>query len=299
MKITRRRFIKTTLTSIGGIALGSQFLFTSCAGTKKSPFYDPYERVPLGKTTLRPSRLCMGTGIFGGGGQSNLTRLGFEQGVALVRELYERGVRMFDCADSYGTHFIIGEALKRYPRDSYVVFTKVWFRGVKDLDMNIAVERFLKELQTDYIDGIQLHCAESADWTVEAAPHMEVMDSLKKQGVIRSHGVSCHSLDALRTAAASSWVDTCHVRINPFGVNMDDTFEKVVPVIRSLKEAGKGVIGMKIFGEGKFAQDPEKKNQSLTFALQSGLVDVMTIGMDKISDLLDTEQRIRTVKRMT
>lgn len=298
MKITRRRFIKTTLAGIGGVALGSHFLFNSCAGTKKSPFYDPYERVSLGRTTLRPSHLCMGTGIFGGGGESNLTRLGFEQGVALVRELYDRGVRIFDCADSYGTHFIIGEALKPYPRDNYVVFTKVWFRGVKDLDMNVTVRRFLQELQTDYIDGIQLHCAESADWTVEAAPHMEVMDKLKEQDVIRSHGVSCHTLDALRTAAASTWVDTCHVRINPFGVNMDDTFENVVPVVKSLKEAGKGVIGMKIFGEGKFAQDPQKKDESLTFALQSGLVDVMTIGMDKMSDLLDTEERIRRVKRV-
>jgi len=127
---------------------------------------------------------------------------------------------------------------------------------------------------------------------------MEVMDRLKEQGVIRSHGVSCHSLDALRTAAASAWVDTCHVRINPFGVNMDDTFEKVVPVVKSLKEAGKGVIGMKIFGEGKFVQDPQKKDESLTFALQSGLVDVMTIGMDKMSDLLDTEERIKRVKRV-
>lgn len=298
MKITRRRFIKTSIAAVGGIMLGTHHLLASCANTKKSPFYNPYELVDLGKTGLRPSRLCMGTGIFGGNGESNLTRLGFEQGVSLVRQLYEKGVRMYDCADSYGSHFIVGEALKSYPRDSYVVFTKVWFRGVKDLDMNAAVVRFMKELQTDYVDGIQLHCAAAADWTTEAALHMEVMDKLKQKGIIRSHGVSCHSLDALRTAAREPWVDTCHVRINPFGVNMDDTFENVVPVIRQLKEAGKGVIGMKIFGEGKFAQDPEKKNQSLTFALQSGLVDVMTIGMDKISDLLDTEERIRKVPRV-
>lgn len=298
MKYTRRRFIKTGLAGLGGLALSGKYLLTSCAGAKKSPFYNPYERVELGKTGLKPSRLCMGTGIVGGGGESNLTRLGFEQGVELVKQLYERGIRMYDCADSYGTHFIIGEALKSYPRDSYVIFTKVWFQGVNDLDINVTADRFLRELQTDYLDGVQLHCATSPTWNTDASAHMEALDKLKQKGVIRSHGVSCHTLGALKAAAAEPWVDTCHVRINPFGVNMDDSFDNVVPVIKQLHEAGKGVIGMKIYGEGKFAQDGEKKDQSLTFALQSGFIDVINIGMDKISDLLDTEERIQRIPRV-
>lgn len=299
MKFTRRNFIKTSLAGLGALALGNDLLLSSCAATKKSPFYDPYEIVELGKTGIKSSRLSMGTGIIGGGGNSNLTRLGFENGVNLVKQMYEKGIRMYDCADGYGTHPIIAEALKDYPRDSYAVVTKVWYRGVKDLDMNAAVERFLKELQTDYIDVLQMHCVESASWSEEDKRHLEVLEKLKQKGVIRAHGMSCHSLDAIKLAISDPWVDVCHVRLNPFGLNMDDTFENVVPVVKQLHNTGKGVIGMKIYGEGKIAQDPEKKDQSLTFALQSGIIDIMTIGMDKIDNLLDTEERIRRVPRKT
>jgi len=267
--------------------------------------YDPYDLVEIGKTGIKTTRLAMGTGIRGGNRQSNLTRLGHEQAVRFVREIYERGVRMFDMADSYGTHACVSEALKIYPRSDYVLFTKMAPRrrptaeGVRPGEETEAeVMRFLEELQTDYIDGLQIHgYALSGNWNTECSDYMTAFVKLKERGIIRAHGLSSHSLEAIETAVNEPWVDAMHVRINAYGVSMDDATEKVEPVVRQLHQAGKGVISMKVYGEGAFSNSEELRDGSLRFVLQSGIVDIVNIGMDKISDITDTEIRIRKVPK--
>ena len=295
MNYSRRHFIRTAATGMGAVLLQGCF-----SGTGN---HDPYERVELGKTGIKTTRLSMGTGIKGGNRQSNLTRLGHEQAVQLVRQIYERGVRMFDMADSYGTHAYVGEALKIYPRTDYVLFTKMTPRRrptaegeLPGSEAESEVRRFLEELQTDYIDGLQLHgYSFTGNWSTDYSDYMTAFDKLKERGIIRAHGLSSHSLDAIKTAVNESWVDAMHVRLNPYGVNMDDTAEKVDPVVKQLHQTGKSVIAMKVYGEGEFADNDELKDGSLRFVLQSGAVDIINIGMDKISDIVDTESRIRKV----
>ncbi|MDR0815117.1 MAG: aldo/keto reductase [Bacteroidales bacterium] len=292
MKYSRRTFISTTAAGIGAALLNSPFAEAGELARKHSP----YEKVTLGKTGITTTRLCLGTGIRGGDRQSNLTRLGFDNGVQLVRSIYDSGVRMVDMADSYGTHGIVGEALKIHPRKDYVLFTKLWCNE-ESKDIDAILQRFLKELQTDYIDGVMMHCLTSRKWNTELNVYMEGLERAKQKGLIHSHGLSCHSLAAVETAVGEAWVDCIHVRINPFAVNMDDQPEKVAPVVKQLHDAGKGVIGMKVYGEGQFAGDSAKKDQSLNYILNLGAVDVLDIGMDKISDLRDTEKRIRRISK--
>jgi aryl-alcohol dehydrogenase-like predicted oxidoreductase len=297
MKYSRRNFIKTAATGVGAVLLSNCF---SGAGN-----HDPYDLVEIGKTGIKTTRLSMGTGIRGGNRQSNLTRMGHEKAVALVREIYERGVRMFDLADGYGTHACVSEALKIYPRSDYVIFTKMITRrrptdeGLRPGEETEAeVKRFLDELQMDYIDGLLLHGWNfSGNWSTECSDYMTAFTKLKERGIIRAHGLSSHSLDAIQTAVNEPWVETMHVRFNKYGVNMDDATEKVEPVVKQLHQAGKGVIAMKVFGEGAFSNSEELRDNSLRFVLQSGIVDVLTIGMDKISDIIDTESRIRKVPK--
>ena len=297
MKYSRRHFIRTATTGVGAVIL------YSCFPEKEN--HDPYELVEIGKTGIKTTHLAMGTGIRGGNSQSNLTRLGHEQAVQFVREIYERGVRMFDMADSYGTHACVSEALKIYPRHDYTLFTKMAPRRRPSAEgerpgeeTEAEVKRFLDELQTDYIDGLQLHgWAFSGDWNTVYSDYLTAFDKLKERGIIRAHGLSSHSLDAVKTAVNESWVDAMHVRFNAYGVNMDDKTENVAPVVKQLHQAGKGVIAMKVFGEGVFANSDELRDGSLRFVLQSGDVDILTIGMDKISDIIDTEGRIRNVSK--
>ena len=297
MKYTRRHFIGTAAAGVGAML----FNIRHAGAVPVAGNHDPYEIVELGKTGIKTTRLCMGTGMKGGNRQSNLVRSGFEEGVKLVREMYHRGVRMFDLADSYGTHPIVSEALKIYPRRDYVLFTKLWFTkgGIPEPerpDAETVVARFLKELQTDYIDGLQLHFVTSGNWNAELSDYMTALDKLKQKGVIRSHGLSCHSLPAIETAVRESWVDTIHVRINPYGIKMDDKTENVEPVVKQLHQGGKGVIGMKILGQGELVSD-EQRDNCFSYVLRLGTVDILDIGIEKTGDIVDCENRIRKVNK--
>jgi len=294
MKYSRRHFIGTAAAGMGAM------LFNGCVSGPTH--YDPYDTVELGQTGIKTTRLCMGTGMKGGGRQSNLTRLGHEQAVKLVSEAYERGVRVFDLADGYGTHTCVSEALKPYPRSGYVIITKMGIRRrptaeglLPGAEAETEVMRFLEELKTDYIDVLQMHYILSENWNTELSPYMMAFDKLKQRGVIRAHGLSCHAVPALETAVNESWVDAIHVRINPYGVNMDDSVEKVEPVVKQLHQAGKGVIAMKVLGEGELSNSDEQRDNSFRYVLQLGAADILTIGMVKFSDIVDTEERMRKV----
>jgi len=299
MRMKRRAFLARSVSLVGGVLLGS-----GCAEDKRIgqriKVFDPYERVALGKTGIKVTRVGFGTGMRGGGRQSNQTRLGKETFEALLRASYEDGVRLFDAADLYGTHPYLASALHQMPREDYVLVSKIWWRrgGIPEKerpDADVVVGRFLKELKTDYIDVILLHCVGSASWPEELSKQMETLAKLKKKGVIRAHGVSCHSLEALEAAVHEPWVDSVHARINAYGTKMDGPPQEVVPVLQKLHEAGKGVIGMKLIGEGEFRDSDERRDASVRYVLELGCVDAMVVGFEKAHEVYDFAARVRKV----
>ena len=257
---------------------------------------DPLQRVELGKTGIKPTLLGVGTGIVGGNRSSYLTRQDSALSIAMLRYAYDRGIRMFDCADTYGTHSLVAEALKGMDREEIVLTSKIWTRdgGIPEPerpDANIVVDRFRKELNTDYIDVVQLHCMVDAQWTDGERRQMDILEDLKAKGVIRAHGTSVHSLEAMIAGVKDPWVDVLHARINPFGIAMDkpDPAE-VVEVIHRMHSSGRGVIGMKLVGDGKLRDDSEKIDQALRFVLGLGSVDMMIVGFEtdaQIDNYLD------------
>jgi len=295
MKMQRRDFIKRSMVGVGGLMLGAGIRADE---TAKPAGIDPYARVELGTTKVKMSRLCMGTGVHGGNRESNLTRMGKEKCEALLHSAYERGVRTFDLADLYGTHPYLIPALQGIPRDRIQIISKIWFRqgGIPDTDRpdaDVVIQRFLKEIKTDYLDLVLLHCVESPKWPEELRKQMEIMAKLKQKGVIRAHGVSCHSLAALQAAVTEPWVDSVHARINPYGTKMDGPAEKVAPVLKDLCKAGKGVVGMKLIGEGAFSKDEEKKNASINFVLGLGCVHILNVGFESVEQIDDFANRVK------
>lgn len=281
-KLTRRQFLATVSAGAGTVLFGSA---ASAMLTDRSVLSsDPLQIVTLGKTGIRTTLLGMGTGFNGGNRSSAITRAGNAE--EMIRYAWDKGIRYFDCADSYGTHTFLAKALKDMPREKYTLGTKIWrtpgtIPEPERPDADIVVDRFRKELNTDYIDIVQIHCMTSADWTDEQKKQMEILDNLKSKGIIKAHGVSVHSFEALEAAAASSWVDIIHVRINPFGAAMDSNDPaKVTAVIEKMHKSGKGVIGMKLIGGGNFRNDPDKIDQSLKFVLGLGTVDMIIIGFE-------------------
>jgi aryl-alcohol dehydrogenase-like predicted oxidoreductase len=291
MKIVRREFLKRSALGVGGMLLGSRMASadTPAAPTAQSgaipTYFDPFEKVALGKSGLKPSRVCMGTGTHGVAQQSNQTRLGSDNFDQLLRDAYERGVRTFDSADQYGTHPYIARAFKDVPRDSYQIFSKIRWHGDVTPDANVFVDRFLKELNTDHIDLLLMHCMTSGNWPQTMRKQMDILSGYKEKGVIRALGVSCHSIPALEAAAAEPWVDSVHTRINPFGMSMDGAPDDVVPVIRKIHAAGKGVVGMKIIGAGKLKADSDRRLQSVQYALGLGCVNILNVGFESIAQI--------------
>jgi aryl-alcohol dehydrogenase-like predicted oxidoreductase len=243
--------------------------------------------VTLGTTGIRTSRLAMGTGTVGSGHHSNQTALGLKGLSDLLLNGYDHGLRFFDSADAYGSHPHVAEALKHVSRDKVTVLTKTWARDPKTARADL--DRFRRELGTDTIDICLMHCLTEGDWTERYKGVMDVLSEAKEKGTIRAHGCSCHSIEALRAAAKSPWVEVDLARINPIGSHMDASPQEVVGVLKEMKAAGKGIIGMKILGQGDLRG---RVDDALRYALSLGVLDSFTIGAESRAEQEDLIRRI-------
>ena len=289
--MNRREFL-TTATAAG---LGTACLKSSAFGSVlalpgrdlagQQPKVQATDTVVLGKTGIKTSRLAMGTGTFGSGGGSNQTRMG--QLVQLLVSGYDSGLIFFDTGDSYGSHPEVAAALKQVGRSKAVVMTKCDDRDPQEA--KASIDRYLRELGTDYIDICLMHCLTEGDWTTRYRGVMDVFEQAKEQGKIRAHGVSCHSIEALRAAAKSPWVEVDLVRLNPVGAHMDAEPETVISVVKEMKAQGKGIIGMKILGQGAMRT---RQDEAIRFALDSGVLDAFTIGAENRSEQQDLIRRV-------
>jgi predicted aldo/keto reductase-like oxidoreductase len=196
-------------------------------------------------------------------------------------------LRFFDTADSYGSHPHVADALKHVDRSKVTILTKSWARSAGE--MRSDLDRFRRELNTDQLDIVLMHCLTEADWTTRYQPVMDVLSEAKAKGILRAHGCSCHSIEALRAAAKSSWVEVDLMRINPIGSHMDASPEQVTEVIREMRAAGKGIVGMKILGQGDLRH---RQDEAIRYALGLGLLDAFTIGAESIAEQMDLIRRI-------
>lgn len=245
------------------------------------------DTIVLGKTGIKTSRLAMGTGTIGFAHHSNQTKLGVRGLSDLLLHGYDQGLRFFDTADAYGSHPHVAEALKHVPRDKVTVLTKSWARDPRE--MRADLDRFRRELGTDYLDVALMHCLSEGDWTDRYRGVMDVLSEAKEKGIIRAHGCSCHTIEALRAAARSPWVEVDLVRINPIGSHMDADPETVLTSIRAMKAQGKAVVGMKILGQGDLRN---RQDEAIRYALGLGLLDAFTIGAESTTEQNDLVRRI-------
>jgi predicted aldo/keto reductase-like oxidoreductase len=292
--LTRRQFVITMTAGAGTLFTGK--VISAIPVIRPARSADPFKIITLGKTGIKTTLLGMGTGYNGGDRSSAITRAGVAESV--IRSAYEKGIRFFDCADSYGTHPYTAKALNRFHREEYTLSSKIWVSqgGIPEPerpDADIVVDRFRKELNTDYIDIVQIHCMTSGSWTDEQKKQMDILETLKAKKIIRAHGVSVHSIKAMEAAPASPWVDVIHVRINPFGSAMDSRDPaQVLPLIEKMHISGKGIIGMKLIGGGNLRNDPDKIDQSLKYVLGLGTVDMIIVGFEKAEQIDNYTERV-------
>lgn len=273
--LSRRRFIQLTATA------ASAALFGGCATTARRARLTAVDQVPLGKIGLKICRLGFGTGSNSGTVQRELGQEGFNR---LIRYAYDQGITYLDCAQAYRTFDWIKGATKGLPREKLYIQSKI---GGKPSDVLAAIDRHRQVFDTDYIDSMLIHCMVQDRWTDEWKRMMDAFDEAKAKKWILAKGVSCHSLPALRAATASGWTDVHLVRINPQAKHIDgpaqtwnesgDNINPVLEQVRAMHAAGRGVIGMKIIGNGDFT-NPEDREKSIRFAMSMPEVNAVTIG---------------------
>lgn len=285
----RRDFIRSSLLAGVPLAAVQRRLFGGPTGYAENPTRRyAYDKVTLGPDGLRPSRLAMGTGTSGFRGASNQTRkLGVQGLTDLYRFGADNGLTFWDTADAYGSHPHLRNALQHIPREQVVIMTKSTSKTAKG--MRDDIERFRRELDTDYIDLLLLHAVREEDWPVQRRGAMDVIDEYRQKGIVKSRGISCHSLPALRQVHKQEFIDVDLARVNAIGARMDADPATVIEELCKIKAAGKGVIGMKILGEGVLRN---RVGEALQHALALDCIDCFTIGAENRSELADLIRRV-------
>ncbi|MFZ0828909.1 MAG: aldo/keto reductase [Verrucomicrobiia bacterium] len=292
--LSRRQFLRRSLTATGVIVLGSGGWLPAFGASP--PKRTATDQVTLGATGIKLSRLGMGTGSNSGHIQTELGREGFN---SLVKYAYDQGITYFDCAQAYATFEWMAGAIKGLPREKLFIQSKV---PGQPKDVLAAIDHHRKVFDTDYVDSMLIHCMVKDDWTEEMKPIMDGFNQAKEKGWIRAKGVSCHSLPALRQATETPWTEVQLVRVNPQGRYMDgpdqsvwsEATHEVSPVLTELKEMrakGRGVIGMKIIGNGTFL-NAEDREKSIRFAMSRPELDAVVIGFKSRAEVDEAIQRM-------
>jgi aryl-alcohol dehydrogenase-like predicted oxidoreductase len=288
---SRRDFLKTGLAA-SALAAGRPLLG---APAKRSAT----DLVTLGHSGVKVTRLAFGTGTFSGRVQREL---GQEEFTRLVRHAYDRGVRFFETAESYtGMPEMLGIALKGIPRDSYMIMTKYTTKGTEDAQTKI--DRFRKQMDSEYFDVLLLHCVRTPTWTEDLKRLQDQFSEAKEKKIILSKGASVHGLPALRAFPGNRWLDIAMIRMNHQGSHMDTpemtdvkipgNVEEVVSHVKKVKAQGTGIISMKLVGEGSFTS-AEDRQAALNFAFGVAGVHSVTIGYKNTREIDEAIDRVTT-----
>ena len=237
--------------------------------------------VTLGKSNVKVTRLAFGTGSFNGRIQQQLGQDGFNR---LVHHAYDRGIRFFETSESYGdSQQMLGAALKPFPRDSYVLMSKVTTGD--GIEPHAKFDMMRRTSDTEYFDIMLLHWQHTGTWPQDTRPWQDAILEAEQKKTILSHGASVHGLPALRQVPTMDWLQVAMIRMNHRGVRMDaeehdanvlGNVNEVVEHVKQARKAGMGIISMKLIGEGVF--NHEDRQRAMRFAFRDAGVDSVTVG---------------------
>ncbi|HLZ54519.1 MAG TPA: aldo/keto reductase [Verrucomicrobiae bacterium] len=294
-RLNRRQFLKTSTALAGTVLLSPWALAETGVAANPTAVRTATDQVTLGKTGIKLSRLGFGTGSDNGYIQTAEGKNAF---VSLIHYAYDRGITYIDTAESYQTFGLIADAIKGLPREKLFIQSKV---DGRPSDVLAVIDQHRKTFNTDYVDSLLVHCMTSGQWTDNWKRVMDSFSEAQQRKWIRAKGVSCHSLPALRAAVASDWTEVHLVRVNPQGAYTDgDTGSwgsrrhDIAPVMQQIKTMhakGRGVIGMKICGNGTFTS-PADRDKSIRFAMSQPEIDAVVIGFKNRQEIDEAIERI-------
>jgi len=290
------------------------------AATAAVSIAGPRALVHAGEEVSIPVRVLGKTGLklplLGFGGAALPTAWGnplsVDDRVTLVRYAYRRGVRSFDTAGNYlESQSILGKALKGIRQD-VLLASKV--ETADEKQVRKAVEKVLTELQTTYLDLIQIHGTPGLEqMSVKQAMkvHAELV-KLRDEKVVRHIGFTAHSyFDKALALIKTAGFEQCMISYGYIPRGHDQMLSKRMTELRDecvaeAHEKKMGIMAMKVIGagvlgswSGKIAPEMNKERISrlpgaaIRWVLKDKRIDHLTIGM-RLPKEVDTNIRILT-----
>ena len=247
--VNRRTFLCSTVgATLGGALLGATTSLTEVVSEE----IPPIPQRPFGKTGQKLP-------VLGFGGAELARRwssLSFEQRIELVRYAYQRGIRYFDTGGNYGeSQTILGRALKDVRRNVFLV-TKV--ETTDPTKVRWAVEKSLRELQTDYLDALFIHGTPGLEQMSVAQAmkiHKELV-RLRDEKITRFIGFSAHSyFDKALALINSGGFDQCMLSYGYLARGHNQILSQRMIALRDAcvaraHQLGMGIAAMKVLGAG-------------------------------------------------
>jgi len=268
-ELDRRKFLRTSvLGSASALLASASFARSRDADGNKKTDDKPMIRRKLGKTGIELPIVSFG-----------VMRA---DSPALVQTAIKDGIVLFDTAHGYQggkNEEMLGEVFKAYPRDSFVVATKVPPEIKKDaagaFDGSFTTKTFLenldislKRLNMDYVDILYVHGLSARDavlWPVL----LDVVTKAKKMGKARHVGVSTHKNEPEVIQAV---IDSGVYEVVLTSVNFkQDHYPAVKEAIAKAAKAGIGIVAMKTMAGGFHDKErnlPINCKAALKFVLQ-------------------------------
>lgn len=278
---SRRSFLKTALAA-GALAGAGRLPLGAAPATAT-------DWVTLGKSGVKVTRLAFGTGTYSGRTQREL---GQDEFTRQVRYAYDRGIRFFETAESYGDmHRMLGVALQGIPRDSYRLMSKVTTR--EGVNPQQKIDELRKLANTEYFDVLLMHYQHVGSWPEDTVRWQDGILEAKERDAVVGHGASVHGLPGLRRFPGNKWLEIAMIRMNHNGTKMDaeeyntkglGNVPEVVSHVKQVRQEGMGVISMKLVGEGAFTSR-EDRQAAMKYAFREAGVDCVTVGFKSTAEI--------------
>jgi len=162
--------------------------------------------------------------------------------VDIVRRAYEGGMTFFDTARAYSDSEIKCGIALHDVRDKVTIATKTGAQTPDEIRRQIEIS--LKNLQTDHVDIYQFHCANTCYAPGDGTGMYECMEDLKRQGMIKHIGITCHKIGVAEDCVRSGLYETMQFPLSYL------SGEREVALTMLCKEHNVGFIAMKAIAGG-------------------------------------------------
>lgn len=282
-KHTRRNFL------IGGVAAA-----TAIGGKTLTQSHSQTTQASIKITQTMPERVLGKTGIslpifgLGGAGQTPLSNQGKEsEAIALVEKALSLGIRYYDTAASYGpSEANLGKVLPAYRQQIYLNSKT----AARDRDGAWRdLERSLKNLNTDYLDGWQLHHVsfmEELEQILGKNGAIKAFEEAKEQKLVKYLGITGHHEPEVIAAGLTRYpFDTTLISLNAADIHHPRPFSTTVLPVAQAKNVG--VIAMKIPAYGRLFQPGllEGMHQAMGYTLSLSGVHCCVIAAENPEQL--------------